>query len=290
MGGGMNGPSATTLDFEPSEPAPAYSRVFDGRPGDDYSALSEAVLYLRLRGFSYGPPDVVAVGRAARQGVLYGAWDIAEWRHLSSEDRARLHGTIAGDRVHGPITVTIFYSAPALAIAAAAKPWPDQPDRSLKPNPQGETVMTRTTTAKAVQKHAGNRTPDAIDQHLGARIRMRRLELELNQVDFGEQLGVSFQQVQKYEKGVNRVGGSRLHQIATALDVDVGFFYQGAPGAKRRHAPAGTSLMDDFLASKDGLIIARAFIAIADPEVRQRVARAIASLIGPLAGGESAAE
>src|ERR1700746_1177217 len=68
-------------------------------------------------------------------------------------------------------------------------------------------------------------TPE--DKLLGQRLRMRRMEMHISQAELGEQLGISFQQVQKYEKGVNRVGAARLQQIATALNVPVTFFYDG---------------------------------------------------------------
>jgi transcriptional regulator with XRE-family HTH domain len=117
-----------------------------------------------------------------------------------------------------------------------------------------------------------------IDQHLGARIRMRRQQLGISQTDLGEALGVTFQQVQKYEKGLNRVGGSCLAQVAAFLQVEVGFFFQNSPGVEGAHG-APDSVMDAFMASKDGLIIADAFVQIADPDVRHAIASAIA-LIG----------
>jgi transcriptional regulator with XRE-family HTH domain len=113
-----------------------------------------------------------------------------------------------------------------------------------------------------------------IDQHLGARIRMRRQQLGISQGTLGEALGVSFQQVQKYEKGFNRVGGSRMAQIAALLKVEVGFFFQDSPGVEGGHG-APDSVMDEFMASKDGLIIAQSFVAIADPDVRHAIAVAI---------------
>lgn len=68
---------------------------------------------------------------------------------------------------------------------------------------------------------------NAVDQHIGARVRLRRLELELSQDQLAKQLGLTFQQVQKYEKGTNRIGGSRMHQIALILRVPIAYFYQG---------------------------------------------------------------
>src|SRR6476659_926010 len=82
--------------------------------------------------------------------------------------------------------------------------------------------MNRSAAKKMKQRSAGK--PDI---ELGKRIRLRRVEQKISQAELGDKLGVSFQQVQKYEKGVNRVGAARLQQIATALDVPVTFFYDG---------------------------------------------------------------
>lgn len=124
------------------------------------------------------------------------------------------------------------------------------------------------------------RAPNPIDKHIGTRIRMRRHQLHISQGRLAEDLGLTFQQIQKYEKGTNRVGGSRMLKLADLLGVEVGFFYQGAPGSDPNGAPVTIdSTMDAFIASKDGLIIADAFVQIADPNVRHAIASAIA-LIG----------
>jgi transcriptional regulator with XRE-family HTH domain len=122
-------------------------------------------------------------------------------------------------------------------------------------------------------------SPNPIDTHIGTRIRMRRLQLGMSQDKLAEGLGLTFQQVQKYEKGKNRVGGSRLARIAQLLGVDVGFFFQGAPGTDTGHPLARIdSTMDEFISSKDGLIIAEAFVQIADPNVRHVIAVAISQI------------
>lgn len=120
-------------------------------------------------------------------------------------------------------------------------------------------------------------SPDPVDLHLGTRIRMRRIEQSLSQEKLAEGLGLTFQQVQKYEKGTNRIGGSRMAAIARLLDVEVGYFYEGAP-----HASAPGSGIDPavagFMASRDGLIIAKAFCAIPDPQVRRIIALAVSKI------------
>ena len=89
---------------------------------------------------------------------------------------------------------------------------------------------------KSKQRSAGK--PDI---ELGKRIRLRRVEQKISQAELGDKLGVSFQQVQKYEKGVNRVGAARLQQIATALDVPVTFFYDGDSKAKSKASSSSTA-------------------------------------------------
>jgi transcriptional regulator with XRE-family HTH domain len=125
-----------------------------------------------------------------------------------------------------------------------------------------------TKAPKMKQRSAGK--PDA---ELGKRIRLRRVEQGISQAELGEQLGVSFQQVQKYEKGVNRVGAARLQQIATALDVPVTFFYDG--DGKSREVE---SLL--FIDSSFSLRLLRAYAAIKN----QAVQRQFVSLMESMAG------
>lgn len=115
-----------------------------------------------------------------------------------------------------------------------------------------------------------------IDTHVGGRIRLRRNMVGMSQEKLGESLGITFQQVQKYEKGTNRVGASRLQAIANILNVPVAFFFEDAPGSSSDASPgfaeesAASSLMD-FCTSAEGLQLNRAYIAITDPKVRRKV-------------------
>jgi transcriptional regulator with XRE-family HTH domain len=83
------------------------------------------------------------------------------------------------------------------------------------------------------------KTPNPIDKHVGSRLRMRRMMLGMSQEKLGEAFGLTFQQVQKYEKGMNRISASRLQQAAQILDVSVPFFFEGAPGG---HTPSAEAL------------------------------------------------
>ncbi|WP_439398960.1 helix-turn-helix domain-containing protein [Bradyrhizobium sp. PMVTL-01] len=128
------------------------------------------------------------------------------------------------------------------------------------------------------------RSAQADDVAIGKRIRQRRLEQNISQAELGNTLGVSFQQIQKYEKGVNRVGATRLAAIAQALGCDLAFFL---PTADR---PKAASVLDDFLTSRDGLMIAQAFVRIADENIRHTVAKFIDGLSRGRIGSMQAAE
>ena len=119
------------------------------------------------------------------------------------------------------------------------------------------------------------KTPNPIDKHVGARVRMRRMMLSMSQEKLGDALGLTFQQVQKYEKGTNRIGASRLQQIAHILQVPVSFFFEGAPhspghsgGMAEAPSPAYVS---DFLATSDGLSLTKAFVRIKNGKLRRRI-------------------
>jgi len=120
--------------------------------------------------------------------------------------------------------------------------------------------------------------PKAVDCHVGARIRSRRLMLNLSQTKLADALGLTFQQVQKYEKGTNRVGASRLAQIAETLQVPVSWFFEGT-GGKMRKSDGSENAIDNFVATTDGVALVRAFTAIPDAKVR----RAIVELVQRIA-------
>ena len=121
------------------------------------------------------------------------------------------------------------------------------------------------------------KAPNPTDKHVGSRVRMRRMMLGMSQEKLGNSLGLTFQQVQKYEKGTNRIGASRLQQISHILQVPVAFFFEGAPavaGAVRvdgvGEAPS-PAYVSDFLATSDGLALTKAFMRIEDSKLRRRI-------------------
>lgn len=128
-----------------------------------------------------------------------------------------------------------------------------------------------------------NKSPNPIDKHVGARLRMRRMMVGMSQGKLGEALDVTFQQIQKYEKGTNRIGASRLQQLARVLEVPPAFFFEGAPasaeGGKVAFAEAsGSSYVVDFLSTSEGLQLNRAFALIRDPKVRKKIIDLVVSL------------
>jgi transcriptional regulator with XRE-family HTH domain len=136
---------------------------------------------------------------------------------------------------------------------------------------------------------ASKKQPNPIDVHVGSRVRLRRMMLSMSQEKLGESLGITFQQIQKYEKGTNRIGASRLQHIARVLSVPVSYFFEDAPGQLEGDTAAGlaetsASFVVDFLSSTEGLQLNRAFIRIKDPKVRRR----IIDLVRALAGDEEA--
>jgi transcriptional regulator with XRE-family HTH domain len=118
-----------------------------------------------------------------------------------------------------------------------------------------------------------------IDRHVGSRVRMQRMMLGMSQEKLGEAIGLTFQQVQKYEKGTNRISASRLQHIAHTLNVPVAFFFEGAPGLPR--TPDGAepapppAYVIDFLATSSGLALTRAFMRIEDVTLRRSIIRLV---------------
>lgn len=140
--------------------------------------------------------------------------------------------------------------------------------------------------------------PNPVDVHVGARVRLRRTLLGMSQEKLGQAIGLTFQQVQKYERGTNRIGASRLHELARALDVPIAFFFEEmnlgdglAPVAVdgERKGPRGLSEAaaafygNEPIMRRETLELVRAYLRIADPQLRRRVfelAKAIANAYG----------
>jgi transcriptional regulator with XRE-family HTH domain len=139
------------------------------------------------------------------------------------------------------------------------------------------------------------KTPDPIDRHVGSRVRMQRVLMKMSQEKLGEALGLTFQQVQKYEKGLNRIGASRLQQISKTLNVEPAFFFEGAPMTTSEEGTQGfeespaSQYVVDFLATAEGIHLNRAFARIKSPKLRRRVIELITALAEEEPGGVNGA-
>jgi transcriptional regulator with XRE-family HTH domain len=154
---------------------------------------------------------------------------------------------------------------------------------------EGDVDMARGVPVVGAEKEG---RPSPIDVHVGSRIRLRRTLLGMSQERLGEALGLTFQQVQKYERGVNRVGASRLFDLSRVLDVPISFFFDDLPeslattygGNVGRRAGGFAEMQDGFtddaLNRRETLELVRAYYRITDPAVRKRVFELIKSM-GP---------
>ncbi|WP_245986437.1 helix-turn-helix domain-containing protein [Azospirillum thermophilum] len=142
------------------------------------------------------------------------------------------------------------------------------------------------------RKHKGRgRVPkagsglDRVDAHIGGRLRLRRTLVGLSQTALGERVGVTFQQIQKYERGDNGIAASRLWQLAEVLDVPVGFFFDGMPAGGRHAAadPVPDTPMPP-LGRRETLELVKCYYRIKDPRVRRRVFDLVKELVGALEG------
>ena len=129
------------------------------------------------------------------------------------------------------------------------------------------------------------KAPNPVDKYVGSRVRMRRIMLGMSQEKLGEALGLTFQQVQKYEKGSNRIGASRLQEIAKVLQVAPSFFFEGSPQGEPAvangfaEAPSSQYVVD-FISSVEGLQLNRAFASIKDAKVRKRIVDLVVAISG----------
>jgi transcriptional regulator with XRE-family HTH domain len=129
------------------------------------------------------------------------------------------------------------------------------------------------------------KSPNPTDKYVGSRVRMRRLMLGMSQEKLGEKLGLTFQQVQKYEKGTNRIGASRLQHISQILKVPVAFFFEGVSGPGKQNEDGSSKApvadyVSDFLSSSDGLALTKAFSNIKDSKLRRKVVDLVEEIAG----------
>ncbi len=139
---------------------------------------------------------------------------------------------------------------------------------------------TKSRPRRGVKTRPSRGGPNPIDIHVGSRVRLRRNLLGMNQTDLGKALGVAYQQIQKYERGVNRISASRLFNLSHVLDVPVSFFFEdlspAAAGARKRRAKglseAPASVLEpDSLSKRETVELIRAYYRVKDPKLRKRV-------------------
>ena len=127
------------------------------------------------------------------------------------------------------------------------------------------------------------KNPNPVDIHVGGRVRLRRMLVGLSQEKLGTSMGLTFQQIQKYEKGVNRIGASRLFRLSQVLDVPVQFFFDGMPPMQGSVAtgmaePKQEAFLYEFLNTRDGLELNRAFVKVTNADMRKAVIELVRSL------------
>ncbi len=146
-------------------------------------------------------------------------------------------------------------------------------------------MSKETAVEELEQDDRGSRRANPIDVHVGSRVRLRRMLLGMSQEKLGEHLGLTFQQIQKYEKGINRIGASRLFDLAKVLGVPVQFFYEELPSADAGAASGfgerpAESYAVEFLGSREGLELNKAFARITDPRVRRSIVELVRAFAG----------
>lgn len=148
---------------------------------------------------------------------------------------------------------------------------------------------TGSVSRRASRGRTPSGRPNPIDVHVGARVRLRRTLLGMSQEKLGDALGLTFQQVQKYERGANRIGASRLYDLARVLEVTVSFFFEEmneeVMAASPRHMVGATEdppdVVDNLMAQRETLELVRAYYRITDSQVRNQV-QELAKALGPV--------
>jgi transcriptional regulator with XRE-family HTH domain len=131
---------------------------------------------------------------------------------------------------------------------------------------------------QTVEKRVPKKQVNPIDIQVGNRVRIRRMLIGMSQERLGDLLGLTFQQVQKYEKGVNRIGAGRLFEVSRILNVPVDFFYEGVNAIPAGASEAESAPVMEFVSSGEGLQLSLAFMKIKDTKVRKRVLDLVKSL------------
>jgi transcriptional regulator with XRE-family HTH domain len=160
-------------------------------------------------------------------------------------------------------------------------------------SPKDETMMVKNTRGRGRGRTASG-APNPVDIHVGARVRLRRTLLGMSQEKLGEAIGLTFQQVQKYERGANRVGASRLYDLSRVLEVPVSFFFDDMPDEissksvheRREMSESPDPFDNDPMNRRETLELVRAYYRITDPNQRKKVFELVKSM-GALQASDS---
>lgn len=144
------------------------------------------------------------------------------------------------------------------------------------------------TIASAYSLSRRGEGPNPIDIHVGTRLRLRRTLLGLSQETLGEAVGITFQQLQKYERGANRISASRLFNLSQVLGVPVSFFFEDLSTGETPRKAATNEVELEAMARRETLELVRAYYRIADPAIRKRAFDLVKALAGEGAGGDEA--
>lgn len=144
-------------------------------------------------------------------------------------------------------------------------------------------IQDDATTGVGMSTESQRKSPNPVDVHVGSRVRLRRMLIGLSQEKLGHSMGLTFQQIQKYEKGVNRIGASRLFKLSQVLEVPVQFFFDDMPATEGNPIPGmaetdAESFLYEFLNTRDGLELNRAFVKVTDPEQRRSIVELVRSI------------
>ena len=133
----------------------------------------------------------------------------------------------------------------------------------------------------STRRSVTSKRPNPTDQYVGNRVRTRRLMMKMSQTELSRKLGLTWQQVQKYEKGLNRIGAGRLQQISHVLQVSPAFFFEGASCSSQRDSGKATpaDYATEFLATPDGIALARAFSRVKNLKLRRRIIRLVVEIL-----------
>tara|TARA_E500000318_G_scaffold96826_1_gene97349 strand:+ start:386 stop:880 length:495 start_codon:yes stop_codon:yes gene_type:complete len=160
-------------------------------------------------------------------------------------------------------------------------------------SPKDESTMVKNTRGRGRGRTASGK-PNPVDIHVGARVRLRRTLLGLSQEKLGEAIGLTFQQVQKYERGANRVGASRLYDLSRVLEVPVSFFFDDMPDEissksvheRREMSESPDPFDNDPMNRRETLELVRAYYRITDPNQRKKIFELVKSM-GALQAADS---